>query len=100
VLDMAKERDVAVQTIKSITRRPYPSEQRTHSTWYEPLTDPDSITKAVHWVLGQPGIFLNTVGDIHLLPTVLEAAANLAPRPSDAEMDAVVSQWTMAPLFT
>lgn len=100
VLEMAKERDVAVQTIKSITRRPYPSEQRTHSTWYEPLTDPEGIIKAVHWVLGQPGIFLNTVGDISLLPMVLEAASNAGPRPSDEEMDEVVAHWTMEPLFT
>ena len=63
VLRMAHARNAAVQTIKSITRRPYPGD-RTHSTWYEPLTTQESIDKAVHWVLGQEGIFLNTAGDI------------------------------------
>lgn len=99
LLDMAKERNFAVQTIKSITRRPYPTETRTHDTWYEPLTDPDSIDKSVHWVLGQEGVFLNTVGDIHILPQVLDAASRFESRPSDADMQAMVESWEMEPLF-
>ncbi len=99
VMRIAAERNVAVQTIKSITRRPYPTDQRTASTWYEPLTDQASIDKAVHWVLGREGIFLNTVGDIEILPRVLDAAARFEARPTDAEMEAVVSQWAMEPLF-
>jgi aryl-alcohol dehydrogenase-like predicted oxidoreductase len=48
VVRICKERNTAIQTIKSITRRPYPTEECTHSTWYEPLTDQLSIDKAVH----------------------------------------------------
>jgi predicted aldo/keto reductase-like oxidoreductase len=99
ILEMAQARNVAVQTIKSITRRPYPGDH-THATWYEPLTTQASIDKAVHWVLGQPGIFLNTVGDIHLLPKVLDAAERFETRPTDAEMDAIMAEWTKEPLFT
>lgn len=100
VLQLAQERNVAVQTIKSITRRPYLTDQRSHATWYEPLTDQASIDLAVHWVLGQPGIFLNTAGDIHLLPKVLDAASRYESRPSDAQMQALIAAQDMAPLFT
>ena len=100
VLRMAKERNVAVQTIKGITRRPYPGEQRSHNTWYEPLTDQDSIDKAVHWVLGQEGVFLNTAGDITLLPKVLDAASRFESRPTEEDMQSVVTAWGMEPLFT
>jgi hypothetical protein len=100
VLQIAQERNVAVQAIKSITRRPYPNEQRTHGTWYEPLTDQESINKAVHWVLGQPGVFLNTPGDINLLPKVLQAASTYESRPSDETMQEMADQWAMEPLFT
>ncbi|QPC85284.1 aldo/keto reductase [Phototrophicus methaneseepsis] len=99
VLRLAKERDVAVQTIKSVTRRPYQSDARSHATWYEPLTDQASIDKAVHWVLGQPGIFLNTLGDIYVLPKVLDAASRFESRPSDDVMQAMVAEWEMEPLF-
>lgn len=99
VVRMCKERNVAIQTIKSITRRPYPAEQRTHNTWYEPLTDQPSIDKAVHWVLGNEDVFLNTAGDITLLPKVLDAAQRYQDRPSDDTMQAMVDEWNMEPLF-
>lgn len=100
VLRMAGERNFAVQTIKSITRRPYLPDQRTHATWYEPLTDQESIDKTVHWVLGQEGVFLNTAGDITVLPKVLDAASRFETRPSDEVMQAMVKEWAMEPLFT
>ena len=99
LLSICQERNVAVQTIKSITRRPYHGD-RTHATWYEPFTDQEAIDKAVHWVLGQDGIFLNTAGDIGLLPLVLNVASRFESRPSDEEMQALVGQRDMEPLFT
>jgi predicted aldo/keto reductase-like oxidoreductase len=99
VLRLSQERDFAVQTIKSITRRPYSTKEQHHATWYEPLTDATSIEKAVHWVLGQEHIFLNTAGDIHILPTVLEAASNFERRPSESVMEAMVAELEMEPLF-
>jgi aryl-alcohol dehydrogenase-like predicted oxidoreductase len=93
------ERNVAVQTIKSISRGTWGSQTRDHSTWYQPLDEQDAIDKAVHWVLGRPGVFLNTVGDIHLLPKVLDAAARFETRPSDATMQAEVERLGIEPLF-
>lgn len=100
VLTLAQDRNIAVQTIKSITRRPYPGDQHTHATWYEPLTTQDAIDKAVHWVLGQPGVFLNTASDITLLPMILDAASRFEARPSDEDMQALLTEWEMLPLFT
>jgi hypothetical protein len=53
----------------------------------------------VHWVLGRPGIFLNTAGDIHLLPRVLDAASRFRAAPSEAEMEEMVASRGMTPLF-
>ena len=99
VLRLSKERNFAVQTIKSITRRPYSNAQHSHATWYEPLSDAASIEKATHWVLGQENIFLNTAGDIHILPTILEAASNFEHRPPDDVMEKMVTELKMEPLF-
>ena len=41
------EREVAVQTIKSIALAPWDGRPQTASTWYEPLTDPGEIELAV-----------------------------------------------------
>ena len=102
LLALCQERNVAVQTIKSLARGPYEAYggDRTHATWYKPLEDQADIDKAVHWVLGRPGIFLNTVGDIHILPKVLDAASRFdGRRPSEEEMEALIAKEQMEPLF-
>jgi len=99
LMKVCQERNVAVQTIKSITRRRWNSRPATHATWYEPLEEQGDIDLAVWYVLGRPGIFLNTVGDIHLLPCVLDAASRFERAPSDEEMAALVARRDMAPMF-
>ncbi len=94
------ERGVAMQTIKSIALAPWEGRPKTAGTWYEPLTEPGDIRTAVHWVLGRPGVFLNTVGDTTLLPHVLAAAEEFdGERPSDAEVEALLGRNAFAPLF-
>ena len=96
---LCQARNVAVQTIKAITRGPWGSLERTHSTWYQPLSEQEDIDKAVHWVIGRPGLFLNTVGDTTLVPKVFDAASRFSSRPSDAEMTEVMSEKRMTSLF-
>lgn len=93
------ERGVAMQTIKAITRRPWGPRPQDRATWYQPLEDPSAIELAVHWVLGREGVFLNTVGDVDLLPRVLAAASSYERRPDDAEMERLVRDEEMSPLF-
>jgi len=94
------ERGVALQTIKSIALAPWDGREQTAGTWYEPLTDPGDIEVAVHWVLGRREVFLNTVGDVELLPHVLAAAERFdGRRPTDADVEALVERRTMRPLF-
>src|SRR5262245_28571482 len=98
--ELCAQRNVAVQTIKAITRAPWGEREHTATTWYEPLEEQPDIDMAVHWVLGRPGMFLNTVGDIRVLPRVFDAASRFEARPSDAAMRAQFERLEMAPLFT
>ena len=93
------ERGVAVQTIKAITRGPWGAQVPTANTWYEPLTDQDAIDIAVSWVLGRDGVFLNTVGDIHILPKVIDAAERFTQRPSEEQMGELEAAFRLEPLF-
>jgi aryl-alcohol dehydrogenase-like predicted oxidoreductase len=93
------ERGTAVQTIKAIALRPWLGRERTRTTWYEPLEAQADIDLAVWWVLGRPGVFLNTVGDVDLLPKVLDAAERFEKRPDDAAMQALVQRSKTEPLF-
>ena len=99
VAERALEQQIAVQTIKAIARRPWWGRARSQATWYEPLTEQADIDAAVHWVLARPGIFLNTVGDLSILPKVLDAAARFTQAPGDATMHDLCARNEMLPLF-
>lgn len=100
VVGLAKEKGVAIQTIKSIMRGPWGAAERSRSTWYEPLEDQSDIERAVHFVLGRGDVFLNTVGDINMLPKVLEAASRFAGYgPSDEEMSDMLGKRRMSSMF-
>jgi aryl-alcohol dehydrogenase-like predicted oxidoreductase len=99
VLAICRERNVAVQIIKSIARGPWATADRTHSTWYQPLEGQADIDQAVHWVLDLPGVFLNTAGDLALLPKVLDAASRFQRRPPDEAMTAMLASTRMTSLF-
>ena len=99
LMQVCAERDVAVQTIKSIALRPWGGRTHSRATWYEPMEDQADIDRAVHWVLHRPGVFLNTVGDIDILPKVLEAASRFDPGSSRDELERKMSGLQLEPLF-
>jgi aryl-alcohol dehydrogenase-like predicted oxidoreductase len=95
LIALCAEREVAVQTIKSLSRGRWPDGPRTAAPWYMPLTDPAQIADAVSWTLARPGIFLNTVSDVSLLAHVLDAAEAPGAPPSDERM----RELALRPLF-
>lgn len=97
--EYCREKGVPLQAIKSAARRKY-SGQWTHATWYEPLSDPEAIGKAVKWVLGLPEVFLVTSGDLTVLPHIFSAAAQSDEQPSDEAMRNMVAEQEMEPIFT
>jgi aryl-alcohol dehydrogenase-like predicted oxidoreductase len=99
VLALCRERNVAVQIIKSIARGPWATTDRTHTTWYQPLEEQADIDRAVHWVLGLPDVFINTAGDLGLLPKVLDAASRFERRPPAEAMTAMLDGNRMTSLF-
>lgn len=93
---LCEAKSVALQTIKSLARAPWEGREHTAATWYEPITEQPEIDKAVHWVLGNPQVFLLTTGDVDVLPKLLAAAERYERRPTDEEM----AELDLTPLFT
>lgn len=99
---ICKAKNVAIQTIKSICRRPWQEDAEHYAAcWYEPLTDQSAVDNAVSWVLGHPSTpFLNTVGDIYQLPHVLDAASRFSGQQTpDADMQEMLETYSMIPLW-
>jgi aryl-alcohol dehydrogenase-like predicted oxidoreductase len=93
------ERNVALQTIKSLASRRWDGREKTAATWYEPLRDQADIDLAAHWVLGNPQAFLITTGDVEILPRLLDAAERFERRPEDERMAELARERDLAPLF-
>jgi aryl-alcohol dehydrogenase-like predicted oxidoreductase len=96
---LCRERNVAVQTIKSVVYRPWGEREHTASTWYEPLDRQEAVDAAVWWVLARPGVFLCTVGDIHVLPLVLDAASRFDSATTQDSLADRLSKLSIEPLF-
>ena len=96
---ICRERDVALQTIKSLARRRWRATDGPKFSWYEPLTDADAIRRAVQWVLSRDDVFLNTSSDARLLEPTLIAAREMRGCPTDAEMKRDSDSFAIEPLF-
>lgn len=94
------EKSIALQAIKTLAKGPKGNPEDTvFATWYEPLSDPESIKTAVSWALGNEQIFLNSAGDIHLLPHILSSASDFKTKISDEEMKLFAEAQGMTALF-
>lgn len=99
LVGVCEQRGVAMQTIKSVARRRWRDGTGPQFSWYEPLADGDALVRAVRYILGRPGLFLNSSSDARLLRPTLEAAAVGGPVPTDEEMTADVEDHGIEPLF-
>jgi aryl-alcohol dehydrogenase-like predicted oxidoreductase len=100
LLGVCAKRQVAVQTIKAIVRAPWGERPQSGPTWYEPLHDQAEIDLAVHWVLSHPQVFLNSAGDVKLLPKVLAAVQRFRSAPPPQAMHEQLERMQMRNLFT
>jgi aryl-alcohol dehydrogenase-like predicted oxidoreductase len=101
LLTRCAEQRVAAQTIKSVARRRWPEDHLgPRFSWYQPVPEDDpAVERAVHFVLANPQVFLNTSSDLHLLRPTLEAASRPVRRPSDEELAADAGRLGIRPLF-
>lgn len=99
LLELCADRRVAVQTIKSIARSRWVGSREGKFSWYEPLTDPDAIRRAVHYVLGNEQLFLNSTSDATLLPAVFAAAEAEVHVPSADELRTDIETFGITSLF-
>jgi len=99
LLTCCAERNVAVQTIKAIVRAPWGNTTQNRATWYEPLEEQQEIDLAVQWVLGNEQVFLNTVGDVNVVPKALDAADRFSQPPQTPAMQEQLQRMRMSHLF-
>ncbi len=99
LLYMCRKRNVAVQLIKAFLRRPWGDQTRTWATWYEPVEGPADIASVLGWALNVECSFVNSPGDINLLPAIIKEYSKTPLCPDDRFMEALASRLEMKDLF-
>lgn len=97
LLEEAGRRDVGVMAIKAAAARPWGERAHTASTWYEPFTGPEALSRGIRFTLSVPGVHaFCTPGDTTVLPRALEAASDFVPM-DDTERQAAIAAMAAEP---
>jgi aryl-alcohol dehydrogenase-like predicted oxidoreductase len=92
LLAYAAEHDVGVMAIKAAAARPWGDRPRHATTWYEPYTTADAVSRGVRFALSVPGVHaFCTPGDVQVLRTALDAARAFEPMPEAERVAAIAS---------
>ena len=99
VVKIARAKNTAVQIIKTAQRRLWGDNPHWSTTWYEPYKDQKSIDLAIHWALSNPGVFINSAGDVNVMAMVLDAANRYKKPPTDKQMQELMRTQAAEPLW-
>lgn len=100
LMTICRAKNVAVQLIKTMQRRPWGDRKPNYTTWYEPFDTQPEVDLALHWALSRPGMFINTSGDIHVLPLILDAVKRYRGKPNDEQMEQMLREQEALPLWS
>jgi aryl-alcohol dehydrogenase-like predicted oxidoreductase len=99
VLKKARERNIGVIAMKSIAKGPYPTEERTRNTWYQPFTACDEIEEALRFTLSQPVTTAATSSDMEVARMQIEVAEYFSPMELKEQRRLLVKASDYRPLF-
>ncbi len=91
LLDLAKQKDIGMITIKAISKRPWRQAAHKYHTWYEPFDTQAEIDKSVWYVLSQGITTMPMASDVTLWPMIISAAERYQ-RMDEAEQATVISE--------
>jgi len=97
LLALAQMKNVGTIAMKAFAKQPWspafavqPRDRRPYTTWYEPFDQPAQIDQCLRYALSQGVTTVASACDIHLVPTILNAADRYHPLTQD-EQDHLVS---------
>lgn len=100
LLSYCIEHDVGVMAIKAAARKPWRTDDRFATTWYEPFADGEAVQRVVDFTLSVPGVHaFCTPGDVEILRLSLEAAERHAPMSEDERERAITDAASEESIF-
>jgi aryl-alcohol dehydrogenase-like predicted oxidoreductase len=99
VLEKARELNIGVIAMKSVAKGPYPTEERTRDTWYEPFTTPEEVEEALRFTLSQHVTTAATSSDLEIARMMIDSAEDFAPMDDEEQESLIRRAANYKPLF-
>ncbi len=99
LIKTCQARDIGMMAIKSVTRGPWGQQAQNYTTWYQPFDDAENVQQAVNFALSQPVTGLCTVGDVNILPLMLQACEKFTPLSPERQAELIQAGKDMEALF-
>ncbi len=99
VLALAEERNLGVIAMKSVARGPWPTEEKTHNTWYQPFSTQKDVDEAVWFTLSQCVTTAASSSDTRIARMMIDAAERYVPLSQSEQQELLKKASTWVPLF-
>jgi aryl-alcohol dehydrogenase-like predicted oxidoreductase len=99
VLSLAKKRDLGVIAMKSVAKGPWPTNQKTSNTWYQPFATQKEVDEAVRFTLSQSVTTAASSSDIRIAKMMIDAAERYTPMKKKEQQELLLKASTYKPLF-
>lgn len=99
VLSIAKERNVGVIAMKSIAKGPWPTDERTFNTWYQPFHTQREVDEALWFTLSQRVATAASSSDIRIAKMMIDAAERYTPMKEEEQQKLLLKASMYRPLF-
>ena len=99
VLSLAKKRDLGVIAMKSVAKGPWPTNQKTSNTWYQPFATQKEVDEAVRFTLSQSVTTAASSSDIRIAKMMIDAAERYTPMKKEEQQELLLKASAYKPLF-
>ncbi len=99
VLALAKKRNLGVMAMKTAAKGPWPNQDRTHNTWYQPFATQREVDEAVRFTLSQGITTATSSSDIRIAKMMIDAAERYSPMHKEEQRELLQKASTDRPLF-
>lgn len=99
VLSLAKKRNLGVIAMKSVAKGPWPTDKRSHNTWYQPFATQREVDEALWFTLSQPVTTAASSSDIRIAKMMIDAAARFTPMEEAKQQELLQKASPYTPLF-
>lgn len=98
-LSIAKKKNLGVIAMKSIAKGPWPTDERTFNTWYQPFHTQREVDEALWFTLSQRIATVASSSDIRIAKMMIDAAERYTPMKEEEQQKLLLKASTYRPLF-